>query len=455
MSLPTAFLLLSAGLILLLGSAFTITSWREKEGRAGRRSLVLTIVFSGMLVSAAALPQPLQMGLMIILLVIILALIILFFFPDGEEIDLPHGPTRRVDERTIPFSRFRLEPGSAAHRAYYREYPHQRKPDRTTRRFPGLLSSGAKLTDPYTSAGAKGSFFLTEAVREAVDGPTAPQKHHGSPEEMSRWVKQLAGFWGALDTGITRLHPTHIYSRIGRGTGEYGSRISLDHDYAVAFTVEMDHRLTRTAPHPTLTMESGKQYVEAARVAIQLAAALRNLGFQARAHIDGNYRVIAPLVARDAGLGEIGRMGLLMTPRQGPRVRLGVVTTDLPLKTDSSPGDRSLIAFCQICKKCAVNCPSRSIPRGGRLEKNGSLRWKINADTCYRYWTASGTDCGRCLAVCPYAHPDNWAHNLVRWGIRRSAGFRRAALILDDLLYGKEPEPLNSPFSRPPRVPED
>jgi hypothetical protein len=66
-------------------------------------------------------------------------------------------------------------------------------------------------------------------------------------------------------------------------------------------------------------MESVRQYVEAGRVAIQLANAIRRSGYPALAHIDGNYRVIAPRVARDAGLGEIGRMGMLMTPRYGPR----------------------------------------------------------------------------------------------------------------------------------------
>jgi hypothetical protein len=76
-------------------------------------------------------------------------------------------------------------------------------------------------------------------------------------------------------------------------------------------------------------MESAKQYVEASRVAVSLAAAIRYLGFPARAHIDGSYRVICPLIARDAGLGEIGRISLLMTPQHGPRVRLGVVTTSL------------------------------------------------------------------------------------------------------------------------------
>ena len=43
----------------------------------------------------------------------------------------------------------------------------------------------------------------------------------------------------------------------------------------------------------------------AGQIAVQLAAFCRELGYPARAHIDANYQVIAPLVARDAGLGAI------------------------------------------------------------------------------------------------------------------------------------------------------
>ena len=166
---------------------------------------------------------------------------------------------------------------------------------------------------------------------------------------------------------------------------------------------------------------------------------IRGLGYPARAHIDGNYRVVAPLVARDAGLGEIGRMGLLMTPELGPRVRLGVVTTDLRLVPDPRREDPSALDFCRVCKKCAENCPSRSIPLGDREAIDGALRWRIDADTCFRYWNLTGTDCGRCMAVCPYSHPDNALHNLVRWTIRCSGAARRAALWLDDVVYGDRP----------------
>ena len=75
-------------------------------------------------------------------------------------------------------------------------------------------------------------------------------------------------------------------------------------------------------------MESSEQYLRSGVLALKLAAYIREMGYEATAHIDGNYEVICPLVAVDAGLGVIGRMGLLMTPDLGPRVRISVVTTN-------------------------------------------------------------------------------------------------------------------------------
>jgi len=76
-------------------------------------------------------------------------------------------------------------------------------------------------------------------------------------------------------------------------------------------------------------------------------------------------------------------------------------------------------------------------------EIDGVMRWKIDAESCYTYWCQAGTDCGRCIIVCPFAHPDNWFHRLVRFGIRNSYIFRRLAVPLDDLFYGRKPRPRN------------
>jgi ferredoxin len=110
-----------------------------------------------------------------------------------------------------------------------------------------------------------------------------------------------------------------------------------------------------------------------------------------------------------------------------------------------------VLDFCRICAKCANNCPVRAIPTGDRREIDGMLRWRINQEICYRYWCTTGTDCARCMAVCPYAHPGTLLHNLVRWAVRRSGAARRAVLWLDDLFYGPKPEPKAAPKWLPPK----
>ena len=430
--------------LLALGSLFGfgifgVFSYFEKEKRAVRLSVVFSIGAAALFLLATLLSLEVKMVILGLLAVGLLGMIILSLLPIGKVERGNDTPTRRFDERDIMFARARLEPGSPNYEAYYSMRPENKKSDDNTRSKPGLLSLKAKLANKILFTSPEASFTLTEVMGEMVAGPVTEEKITLPVEKMTTYLKGLAGYYGALEVGITELMPYHVYSHIGRGPGAYGEPIVLEHEYAIAFTVEMDYEMVGANPTAPGTMESARQYVEAGRVAVQLAAAIRLMGYEARAHIDGNYRVIAPLVARDAGLGEIGRMGLLMTPRQGPRVRLGVVTTMLELIPDERHSSEAVIDFCTICKKCAENCPSKSIPSEARQDMDGVLRWRINPDTCFSYWNVIGTDCGICMTVCPYSHPDKAPHNILRWGIARSGFVRREALWLDDLFYGKKP----------------
>jgi ferredoxin len=109
------------------------------------------------------------------------------------------------------------------------------------------------------------------------------------------------------------------------------------------------------------------------------------------------------------------------------------------LIADERVPSEAVIDFCTICKKCAENCPSKSISFVEREEIEGAMRWRINPESCFRYWNVIGTDCGICMTVCPYSHPSTPPHNVLRWGIARSGFVRRGALWLDDLFYGKKP----------------
>ena len=418
---------------------FAWLSAREREWRAARRALVIAVLSGQSLILLAQLPPPgvhIIAALMAGGAVLVAAALLL---PAAAVLE-PEGEIRvRVDERDMVFARHDLQPGSPAYEAYYHLHPEKQAGDDHTRALPGLLSPASRRADALAFAAARGSFFLTEAVKDAVDGPLAPEQHKLPAEVYSRYVKQLVRHSGAHAVGICRLEPYPVYSHAGRGTDPIGEPLPVKHRFAIAFTVGMDYAMMASAPDAPVVMESARQYVEAARIAVQLAAFCRGLGYPARAHIDANYQVIAPLVARDAGLGAIGRMGLLMTPRLGPRVRIGVVTTDLPLLPDPKMDDGWMMDFCRLCEKCAENCPSRAIPSGPRLRFDGALRWKLDAERCFAYWNIEGTDCGICMKVCPFSHPDQWVHNAVRWLIRRAPRSRRVVLAMDDFFYGRRP----------------
>ncbi|HHQ48573.1 MAG TPA: 4Fe-4S dicluster domain-containing protein [Acidobacteria bacterium] len=190
------------------------------------------------------------------------------------------------------------------------------------------------------------------------------------------------------------------------------------------------------APSAPVLAESSRQYVEAAKVAHVVAEYLELNGHEARAHVDGRYQVLCAPLAQQAGLGHVGRIGILIHRRYGPCVRLSVVTTNIALP--ATTGDHSYMeGFCAICKKCADNCPSRSIPHGEKPVSRGFAHWSVDQESCYAFWRRTGTDCSVCIASCPFTKPDSPVHRLVRAYVTRNPVNRRIALLGDDLFYGR------------------
>lgn len=384
----------------------------------------------------------------------LLSLILLIIPLPGRRYPSP-SLSRHADERDTMFSRNEIKPGTGRYDDYYSRNPEKLEKDLRFRSKPGLLSSKSSYYDPYSFASADASFEAVSAFfpfredKRQVEQDKRQKDNDKSDgkegdEQLTQFLKGWGRKLGAIDVGITAMKPYHFYT-IGGRRERYGKDIENNHPYGIAFIVEMDYELTGTAPQGGIVMESAHQYLNSGMIATQIALTLRNLGYSAKTHIDGNYDLICPVVAKDAGLGEIGRMGLLMTPGLGPRVRISVVTTDAPLVPGISKQDDTVIDFCSSCKKCAAVCPSASIPYDDRTEQAGGLRWKIDQESCFTYWCQVGTDCGRCMAACPYSHPDNAFHRIVRRGISNNFIFRRLAIKLDDLFYGRKPAPKKMP----------
>jgi len=206
----------------------------------------------------------------------------------------------------------------------------------------------------------------------------------------------------------------------------------------------MDFDIIGCAPHSPTAFESMMEYAKATFISIQIASYIANLGYSATANHLRHYELVLVPLAVDAGLGELGRIGYLMTKEFGPRVRLGAVSTDLALIPDQ-PVDIGVEDFCKICKKCAVCCPSRSIPFEDQAVNNGILRWKLDEESCFNYWGNCGTDCNICMRVCPWSHYRSFPHNFIREMISCNKFSRRVFSVMDDIFYGKNPKSKKPP----------
>lgn len=435
------------GMIIVPGVVFFLASIAEREKRAAFLSLLLTftaaILWGAVMLLADGYLQYFVVGALILGGLSLLAVSV----PIG--ISKPLGPTgkpARVDERDVIFSRGKIiKHNPQDYDDYYAAHPEYRGIDDELRKLPDIGESGGRLYDRINTEVTNAAFEWLEQLRPFVDGEVASDKVEISSENAAKRIKGYAKSLGARLVGITRLNPAYVYSHVGRGLGRFGEDIALDHQYAIAFAVEMRRPYVRQAPTVVSMVETCRGYVECAKIGELLARYIRTLGYPAVAHIDANYRVMCVPIAVDAGLGELGRMGYMIARKYGPRVRIGVVTTDLPMTIDS-PVNLGVRDFCRICRKCAYNCPSGAIPLDNELKDvRGVKKWELDRESCYRFWRQTGTDCAICMSVCTFSKPASFIHNAVRFLIRTNRLARWIAVIGDDIMYGRRPRSAKLP----------
>ena len=433
-------------LLILFIFVFLIYSLFEKEWRAFLRSglvlLILTCIYSVLFIFFPEVKTWFFAGVFGLSVVVILGIAVSSKPRSPIKIT---GEQKKVDERDTIFARFDLENNSEKYNKYYSEHKEHIVIDEKIRKLNDILDPHFIKEDPVLFSLADAEFDFCKQQLRGVDGNETESRFERSAEENTRMVKNVINYLGSDLSGICKLDQVYVYSHVGRGPEPYGNKIECRHEYAIVFAIEMRADMINCAPHAPVIVESAKQYVEAAKISIIGSGLIRRLGYPARAHIsESNYQVMATPLAWKAGLGEIGRMGILITKKYGPRISLGVITTDLPLIPDE-PVIFGVQDFCRKCRKCAENCPSKAITSGGKIEENGVLKWVIKREECYRYWRKVGTDCARCIMVCPYSKPNNLLHNIIRNLISSSSAAQTISVKGDDFFYGRYPQKKQPP----------
>jgi len=257
------------------------------------------------------------------------------------------------------------------------------------------------------------------------------------PEAMARHLKALCYFLDADLVGICAVPDYAWYSH-----DKDGVPIETRHKYAIVIMVDQGWDTMEGASGDDWISgaQSYRAYLNSSTAATITADYIRRLGHPAQAHSNADGDVLMIPLMLLAGLGEMSRIGeLVLNPFIGPRHKVAVVTTDLPLAVDK-PIDFGLQDFCAKCRKCARECPVQAIPHGDKVLYNGYETWKPDVEKCakYRVTNPRGSACGRCMKMCPWNKEGLLQYRLAMWAAIKLPFTRRLLIWLDDALgFGK------------------
>ncbi|AGA68909.1 reductive dehalogenase [Desulfitobacterium dichloroeliminans LMG P-21439] len=283
-----------------------------------------------------------------------------------------------------------------------------------------------------------------------------------SKEEASKMVKKAACFLGAdlvgiapyderwtystwgrkipkpckMPNGRTKLMPWDLPKVLSGGGVEVFGHEKFEPDWekyagfkpksVIVFVLEEDYEALRTSPSVIANAATGKVYSSMGGVSYKIAVFLRKLGYYAAP--SGNNTGLNVPMAVQAGLGEAGRNGLLITQKFGPRHRISKVYTDLELAPDK-PRKFGVREFCRLCKKCADACPAQAIShekdpkvlQPGDCEESENPyteKWHVDSNRCGSFWAYNGGLCANCVAVCSFNKIETWNHDVARIATR-------------------------------------
>ncbi|MGI9262946.1 MAG: 2Fe-2S iron-sulfur cluster-binding protein, partial [Woeseiaceae bacterium] len=221
------------------------------------------------------------------------------------------------------------------------------------------------------------------------------------PQANADLIKATLYFLGADLVGISKAPDWVWYSHSADG-----KPFEPPHEFAVTTLVDQGHETMEGASGDDWlsAAQSMRAYMRGSLLNGVVTQHLRRLGFPATNHTAADGDVIQPPLVLLAGLGEVSRIGdVVMNPFLGPRLKCGVITTNLPMAVDK-PIDFGLQTFCDNCLKCARECPSGAISAGKKVMFNGYEMWRSDPEKCtrYRMTNQAGSMCGRCMKTCPW-----------------------------------------------------
>jgi epoxyqueuosine reductase len=180
------------------------------------------------------------------------------------------------------------------------------------------------------------------------------------------------------------------------------------YDNAIVFTIEMRKSEIDTAPSKTAIKEIFRTYYELGIIVNKISTHLRQRGYNAMASPAVGGPVSYVPLAQKAGLGAIGKHGLLISDKDfGPSLRIAAVFADIDNLPFCEENPHLWIKdFCNSCNKCVRSCPAGAIYENSiAINGNQNTRQCIDNSKCATPF-ANDYGCTICVKSCTFYNGD-------------------------------------------------
>ena len=226
-----------------------------------------------------------------------------------------------------------------------------------------------------------------EHAKRTGAAPTATPETR-SPQVWTDWVHGRARRLGMSTVGFAPYDERYTFAEHAHEAA--GPNV-------IVCVLEQNWESNQTLPGPVGEQTALSTNAEIIEMASQLAEAIVDAGFAARAHSTEGIAVVHHY-GIEAGLGQMGVNGQLLTPEAGSRCRLAMVTTQMPLVL-GAPRDFGIPRICDECQACVRRCPAGAIPVK-RTWHRGIEKSKLNLARCFPV-VSQVHGCSICMKVCP------------------------------------------------------
>jgi ferredoxin len=176
--------------------------------------------------------------------------------------------------------------------------------------------------------------------------------------------------------------------------------IEVLYENAIVLGMEMDYEAIDTAPEPPAGVESLNIYAKLGEATNKLTKFIRSKGYRAIGCHPLGGPILYPAMAVKAGLGKIGKQGLLITKKFGPRQRLSLIAVNITPLPEIVQETIDIEQYCKKCNRCVNLCPASAIYKEPIAKENGIVT-RIDGDKCIEYFYET-MGCSVCIKECPF-----------------------------------------------------